>query len=108
MVAIAIGRLSRRGYGARVGRAGAAPEPRASGPLDAVSPVVLVLVAVGSVQFGGALAKTLFDDVGPGGAVLLRIAFATVVLGCSGGPSTAGRSRRDLWLAAAYGVALAG
>jgi inner membrane transporter RhtA len=91
-----------------VERGGAAPEPRASGPLDAVPPVALVLVAVGSVQFGGALAKTLFDDVGPGGAVLLRIAFATVVLWLLWRPSPAGHTRRDLWLAAAYGVSLAG
>ena len=31
---------------------------------DRVPPVTLVLGAVASVQIGGALAKTLFDDVG--------------------------------------------
>ena len=41
---------------------------------------VLVLVAVSSVQFGAALAKTLFDEVGTGGTVFLRVLFAALVL----------------------------
>src|SRR5438034_9728838 len=41
-----------------------------------IPPTALVLVGIGSVQFGSAIARTLFDDVGPGGAVLLRIGFA--------------------------------
>lgn len=40
----------------------------------------MVLGAIVSVQCGAALATTLFDSVGPGGALLLRSAFAALVL----------------------------
>jgi inner membrane transporter RhtA len=70
--------------------------------------VLLVLLAAGSVQFGSGLAKTLFDDAGPGGTVFLRVAFAAVVLMALWRPRIAGVARRDLWLAALFGVALAG
>ncbi|MEJ7876554.1 MAG: hypothetical protein WKF62_07830, partial [Solirubrobacterales bacterium] len=36
--------------------------------------------AIVSIQVGAAIATTLFDDVGPGGAVFLRIFFAALVL----------------------------
>ena len=71
-------------------------------------PVALVLVAVLSVQFGSGLAKTLFDDLGAGGTVLLRVLFAALVLGLIWRPEVRGRGRRDLLLAAAFGLALAG
>jgi inner membrane transporter RhtA len=73
-----------------------------------VPPTVLVLAAVGSVQFGGALAKTLFDEVGPGGTVLLRVLLAALVLGAIWRPTIARHGRRDLWLAALFGLSLAG
>ena len=68
------------------GRRGAltSPEPvrgSASAGLLARSPAwSLVLVAVCSVQFGGAFAATLFGRVGATGAVSLRLVFATIVL----------------------------
>ena len=40
----------------------------------------MVVVAILSVQCGAALATTLFDQVGPGGAVFLRSTFAALVL----------------------------
>jgi len=40
----------------------------------------LVLGGIVSVQVGAAIATTLFDEVGPGGAVFLRIFFAAIVL----------------------------
>jgi inner membrane transporter RhtA len=40
----------------------------------------LVFVAIVSVQIGAAIATTLFDEIGPGGAVFLRIFFAAIVL----------------------------
>ena len=40
----------------------------------------LVLGGIMSVQVGAAIATTLFDEVGPGGAVFLRIVFAAIVL----------------------------
>jgi inner membrane transporter RhtA len=60
-------------------------------------PVLLVLVAVLSVQFGGALAATLLPLVGVYGSVLLRIAIAAAVLVAVVRPRWRGRSRSD-WL----------
>jgi inner membrane transporter RhtA len=65
-------------------------------------------MAVASVQFGAALAKTLFDDVGPGGTVVLRVVLAAVALLVIWRPRVRGVSIRDLWLVAVFGVALAG
>jgi inner membrane transporter RhtA len=76
--------------------------------VDRVPPTGLVLTAVASVQFGAALAKTLFDDLGPGGTVFLRVIFAAVLLLALWRPRLGGRSRRELVLAAAFGVSLAG
>ena len=73
-----------------------------------VPPTALVLAAVASVQIGGSIAKGLFDDVGPGGAVLLRVAFAAVVLAALWRPAVKGLERGDAWLVVAFGVALAG
>jgi inner membrane transporter RhtA len=73
-----------------------------------VPPALLVLLAAGSVQFGSGLAKTLFDNAGPGGTVFMRVAFAALVLVALWRPRIAEIARRDLWLAAAFGVALAG
>jgi inner membrane transporter RhtA len=75
---------------------------------DRVHPTVLVIVAVGSVQFGSALAKTLFDQVGPGGTVFLRLLLAALVLTLIWRPTVKGHGRRDLWLIFWFGVCLAG
>jgi inner membrane transporter RhtA len=72
-----------------------------------VPPTGLVLLAVSSVQFGGALARTLFDELGPGGTVLVRVLFAAILLGAAWRPRVAGHRRADLFLAAAFGVSLA-
>lgn len=77
-------------------------------PADRVPPTALVLGAVTSVQFGGALAKTLFDDLGPGGTVLLRVSFAAIVLCALWRPRPRSHSPADLRLAAAFGLSLAG
>ena len=45
-----------------------------------VPPVALVLAGATSIQFGAALAATLFDDIGPAGASLLRIGLGAVIL----------------------------
>jgi inner membrane transporter RhtA len=68
---------------------------------------MLVLAAVASVQSGAAVAKDLFPDAGPGGAVLLRIAFAAVLLLAVSRPSLAGRRRGDVGLAIVFGIVLA-
>ena len=63
-----------------------------------VPPTVLVMAAVSSVQFGAALAKSLFDEVGAGGTVFLRVALAALVLSLLWRPRLGGHARRDLWL----------
>ena len=68
---------------------------------------MLVLAAVASVQAGAAVAKDLFPDAGPGGAVLLRIGMAAVMLLAVARPRIAGRSRGDLGLALTFGLVLA-
>ncbi len=40
----------------------------------------LLMIGIGSVQLGSAVATTIFGDVGPGGAVFLRTIFAAAVL----------------------------
>ena len=67
----------------------------------------LVLVGVTSVQFGAAIARTLFDDIGPAGTVMVRIAFAAVMLVLLWRPSLRAHDRADLWLAGAFGLSLA-
>jgi inner membrane transporter RhtA len=74
---------------------------------DRIPPTVLVVVAVASVQFGAALAKSIFDEVGPGGTVFLRVLFAAVVLVAVWRPSMGGRSRADWRLIAVFGLSLA-
>jgi inner membrane transporter RhtA len=64
--------------------------------------VGLVLAAAGSLQVGAAFAVTLFDELGPGGAAFLRLAFAAIVLWAIWRPRLEG----DLRIAAAFGVAL--
>lgn len=73
-----------------------------------VPPTGLVLVAIASTQLGAALAKTLFEDLGPTGTVLLRVGFAAVALVALWRPGLRRWARRDLALATVFGVALAG
>lgn len=66
-----------------------------------------MLGAIASVQFGAALATTLFDTVGPAGTVLLRIGFAALALLAVWRPRVRGHSARELLLAALFGLVLA-
>jgi inner membrane transporter RhtA len=68
----------------------------------------LVLGAIASVQYGSAIAATLFARVGPGGAVLLRLVSASIVLLALWRPRLRGRTRRELVLAVMFGIVLAG
>jgi inner membrane transporter RhtA len=74
--------------------------------LDRVPPVALVLTGSISVQFGAAMAATLFSDIGPEGASTLRLVFAAVVLAVAWRPAIRARPRADLRLALAFGLAL--
>ncbi|MBA2507032.1 MAG: EamA family transporter [Thermoleophilaceae bacterium] len=66
----------------------------------------LVLGAVVSVQFGAALAKTIFDEAGPAGTVFLRTVFAAVVLFALWRPALRGYTREQWRVAAGFGLAL--
>ena len=69
--------------------------------------LLLVAIGIGSVQFGAALARTLFDDAGAAGTVLVRVAIAAAVLVLLWRPPVRGHSR-DAWrLAVGFGVSLA-
>jgi inner membrane transporter RhtA len=70
--------------------------------------VGLVLGGIVSVQIGAAFATTMFDEVGPAGSVLLRIAFAALLLLAiwrPAGPRGTRLLSRDVVL---FGIALAG
>jgi inner membrane transporter RhtA len=76
-------------------------------PLARAPSGALVLGAIASVQIGSAIATKLFGQVGPSGAVLLRLLFASIVLLGVWRPRLHGRARRELGLAAVFGVVLA-
>src|SRR4051812_11419000 len=59
-----------------------------------------------STQTGAAIAKTLFDQLGPAATAFLRVALAAVLLAAIWRPRIVGHSRRDLGLAATFGLAL--
>ena len=71
-----------------------------------VPPIALVLGAVTSIQFGAAIAVTLFDDVGSAGVSALRLGFAALVLLAVWRPRPRTYAREDLLLAGAFGLAL--
>ena len=75
-----------------------AREDSASGrPARGARPsTALVIGGIASVQFGAALATTLFDRTGPAGTALLRLAFGSLVLLAVWRPRLAGRSREEL------------
>ena len=68
--------------------------------------VPLVLVAITSLQFGAAIAGTIFDEIGAAGTSLLRSVFAAAILLAVWRPSLRGRSARDLRLIALFGLVL--
>lgn len=67
---------------------------------------LLVFGGIVSVQFGGALAATLVPQIGAGGAVLLRVGFAAVILVVISRPRLRGHSRSAWLTMAAFGLAL--
>lgn len=69
--------------------------------------MLLVIVGICSVQFGAALAKGLFDEVGVAGAVFLRVLFAAIALMLVFRPSLRMPSRRALPLLVTFGIVLA-
>lgn len=69
--------------------------------------VLMVLGGVVSVQLGSALATTLFDELGPGGAVLLRTSFAALALIALWRPPLGSIDRRTGCEIALFGITLA-
>jgi inner membrane transporter RhtA len=69
---------------------------------------LLVLMAIGSVQIGSGVARTLFDDLGAAGVTFLRLAIAGLVLGLATRPRLRGWSRAAWRAAAALGLVMAG
>jgi inner membrane transporter RhtA len=71
-----------------------------------VSPVWLVLLGILSVQFGAAVAKTLFDEAAPTTIVWLRLVTSAVVLLAIARPAIRGRTRQDWLVVVAFGLVL--
>ncbi|WP_343238213.1 EamA family transporter [Streptomyces sp. SID13031] len=69
-------------------------------------PTAMVLGGVVSVQFGGALAAKLIEDLGAAGTVSLRLALAVPILLLIARPSLRNRTKRDLLAVVAFGVVL--
>ena len=74
--------------------------------MDRTPSGVLVIGAIASLQFGAALAATLFATLGPAGIASLRLMFGAIVLCALRPPRLAGRSRGELALAGAFGLVL--
>jgi inner membrane transporter RhtA len=85
-----------------------ATTPGRRSPTDSVPAVGLVLGGIASVQFGASIAKSLFDDLGPGGTVMLRVVFAAIILMALWRPSLRGHARADWRLMIAFGISLGG
>ncbi|MEL6604095.1 MAG: EamA family transporter [Cyanobacteria bacterium J06614_10] len=71
------------------------------------SPISLLLIAILSIQFGSALAKSLFSELGPWGVVALRVSFSAVFLLLIGRPKLHQQFRQNLRLIIAYGFVMA-
>jgi inner membrane transporter RhtA len=82
--------------------------PEHSSPADRVPASLLVLGAVASVQTGSAVARTLFDELGAPGVVLLRLSLSSLLLLAVLQPRFWRWSRASLRSAVLLGVAMAG
>jgi inner membrane transporter RhtA len=72
-----------------------------------VPPTALVMLSTVSVQLGAAIAKTLFESLGPGGTVFVRIAFAALGLLVLVRPRLGGHDRNAYLVAGLFGLGLA-
>ena len=75
---------------------------------QAVPPTGLLLLSIGSTQFGAAIAKSLFYDLGPTGTVFLRVGFAALVLIFLWRPRLNGYVRANYFVVILFGLVLAG
>ena len=70
--------------------------------------MLLVVVAIASVQLGSSLAKDLYTSAAPLSVAWLRLLGAAVALGLITRPRLTGRSASDWAWVVAYGLCLAG
>lgn len=71
-------------------------------------PIALVVVAITSVQFGAALAATLFDRAGVAGVSALRLGLAAIILLAVWRPWRTRHSAKALRAAALFGLVMGG
>ena len=69
-------------------------------------PTGLILLSIFSVQLGAAIAKGLFDQLGPAGTVFLRVGFAALVLLLLWRPPLGSHARGGYLVAVLFGLAL--
>jgi inner membrane transporter RhtA len=81
--------------------------PAPTSAWDRVPPTLLVVAGVASVQFGAAFAKSLFDEIGAGGTVFLRVLSAAIVLALLYRPRIRGHTRQGWVLVGLFAVSLA-
>lgn len=72
-----------------------------------VPPVLLVLVAIASVQLGSSFAKDLFSSAPPLAVAWLRLAAAALIMTAVARPRLAGRQRSHWFSVLAYGLVMA-
>lgn len=73
-----------------------------------VPPTGLVLLGIGTVQLGAAIAKSLFHDLGPTGTVFLRVGFAALVLLLLWRPRLRGYTPANYFVTILFGLVLGG
>ena len=74
----------------------------------AVPPTGFVLLSISSTQLGAAIAKSLFNELGPAGTVLLRVGFSALVLLLLWRPQLRGYVRANYFIVILFGLVLAG
>jgi inner membrane transporter RhtA len=79
---------------------------RASAQAVRTSGIPLVVVAIASLQFGAAIAGTIFNEIGPAATSLLRSLFAAAILLAVWRPSLRGHPARDVRLVVVFGLVL--
>src|SRR5262245_54325726 len=75
-------------------------------PAVRLSPVWLVLIGIGSVQFGAAISKGQFGEIPPVGMVFLRLVTSSLILLALARPRLTGRTATDWRPVLALGLAL--
>jgi inner membrane transporter RhtA len=74
------------------------------GAAGRASGIALAIASMTTIQLGAALSQPLFDRIGPGGLVTLRLVLAALILWPFARPRLRGRARADLAAAVALGA----